>query len=162
MYELIPMEIAASGLNAQRIRAAVVASNLANAQSTRRPDGPGPYQRQMVVVRADRLPVFEDLLNDARDGQLDRASEPGRSRFLLEQHLRGVQVTSIQADASIRKEYNPNHPDADESGYVSYPDISVIQEMADMIFSSRNYEANLAVMKNTRDMLLQTLELLQG
>ncbi len=168
MYDLIPMEIAASGMKTQRVRMGVLASNLANANSTRAADGPGPYLRQVPVVRAQTLPAFEDMLVEAKAreqaeelAEVERRGD-SRSRLLAEEHLRGAQVSEVRTDPAVRRVYDPSHPDADkETGYVEYPDIQVIQEMTDMIQASRGYEANLAVMKSTRDMVMQLLELLR-
>lgn len=162
MYDLIPIEIAASGMRTQRARMGVIASNLANAHSTRSPDGSGPYKRRVVRVRADHIPAFADMLESARGGQGALSlEEPGQSRWLLEEHMRGAVIQSVDTDPSTRQVYDPSHPDADEQGYVTYPDISVVQEMVDMMSASRSYEANLAVVKNTRDMVMQVLEILK-
>ena len=163
MYDLFPIEIASSGLTAQRLRMGAIASNLANADSTRNVDGTGTYRRRMVRVEAGMLPAFGEVFNAAVErGQ---ASAPGlgagRSSWLAEAQLRGVQVTGIERDPAERLVHDPQHPDADAKGYVHYPDISVITEMTDMMMASRAYEANLAVIKNTRDMLGQMLELLR-
>jgi flagellar basal-body rod protein FlgC len=168
MYDLVPIEIAASGMTAQRVRMAVIASNLANADSTRKADGTGPYQRGMVVVQASQLPAFENMLaseveKSGSEGSLamgDAEEDSQRSRWLLEDHLQGVQVKEVAKDTGVRQVYDPEHPDADAQGYVTYPDITVVQEMTDMVSASRNYEANVAVMKNTKDMVLQLVELL--
>lgn len=161
MYDMLPIEIAASGMDAQRIRMGAVASNLANAQTTRNADGTGPYQRRMVRVRAQLMPQFETMLHELKNAEAPgEGVEPQRSRWLAELHMRGVNVQAIEKDAGIRRVHEPGHPDADEDGYVDYPDISVMGEMTDMIMASRQYEANLATVKNTRDMINQLLELL--
>jgi flagellar basal-body rod protein FlgC len=161
MYDLVPIEIAASGAAAQRVRMAVIASNLANAQSTRNADGTGPYQRRMVVVRAATVPAFEAMLQAERVRRGPESDvEPLRSRLLVEQQMRGVIIQSIERDPSVRKVFEPEHPDADGDGYVTYPDISIIQEMTDMIAASRNFEANAAVIGSTREMVLQLLDVL--
>lgn len=166
MYDLFPIEIASSGLNAQRVRMGAIASNLANANSTRSADGAGPYRRRMVRLQAGTLPAFGQAFADAlASGRAAEASSGlggERSRWLAEGHVRGVQVLGIEQDPSERLVYEPQHPDADAKGYVHYPDVSVISEMTDMMMASRNYEANLAVIKNTRDMLNQMLELLKA
>ncbi len=162
MYDMLPIEIAATGMDTQRIRMGAVASNLANANSTRNAEGTGPYQRRMVRVRAQLMPEFETMLNELnREVQPEVGTEPERSKWLAELHMRGVDVTEIEKDANVRMVYEPSHPDANEEGYVAYPDISVVGEMTDMIMASRLYEANLATVKNTRDMINQLLELLQ-
>lgn len=117
---------AASGLAAERARVDVIARNLANAQTTSTPEG-GPYRRQ--VVR------FEPLLARAANGQLE---------------ARGVRVAGVEADTStpFQRVFDPNHPDADEQGFVSLPNVNTAMEMADLITAMRAYEAN-AVMQET-------------
>lgn len=167
MYEMIPIEIAASGMSAQRVRMGLVASNLANALTTRRADGTvAPYQRRMAEFQAARLPMFEAQLNREMDrGALGDGGvrlEPKRSTWLAEAHLRGVRVSDVVKDTSEPLlKYDPKHPDANPEGYVAYPNINVFEEYTDMIMASRLYEGNLAVIKNTRDMISQLLELLR-
>jgi flagellar basal-body rod protein FlgC len=164
MYELAPIEIAGTGMRAQNIRMGVVASNLANARSTRSAEG-GPYQRRLVVCKADIPLAFQDVLAQANVEDIGVESvDRQSSRWLLEQHLRGVSVPSVERDPGVRLEYDEtgNHPDRDANGYVRYPDINVMSEMTDMISASRNYEANLAVIKNSKDMLTQLIDLLRA
>jgi flagellar basal-body rod protein FlgC len=164
MYELAPIEIAGTGMRAQNIRMGVVASNLANARSTRSAEG-GPYKRRLVVCRADIPLAFQDTLAQANVEDIGVESvDRQSSRWLLEQHLRGVSVPSVERDPGVRLEYDEtgNHPDRDANGYVRYPDINVMSEMTDMISASRNYEANLAVIKNSKDMLTQLIDLLRA
>ena len=170
MNDFLPIQIASSGMAAQRIRMGAIASNVANAQSTRSADGTGPYQRQMVVFQTRADGGFGEILaRESRPmltaqgddfGPLRLASNPGST--LVEEHLRGVAVSRIERDPAIRRVYEPGHADADAEGYVSYPEISIIQEMTDMIAAERCYAANLAALKNTRDMIAQTLDLLKS
>ena len=117
---------AASGLAAERARVDVIARNLANAQTTSTPEG-GPYRRQ--VVR------FEPLLARASNGQLE---------------ARGVRVAGVEEDTAtpFQRIFDPTHPDADEQGFVSLPNVNTAMEMADLITAMRAYEAN-AVMQET-------------
>ncbi|MFO1476573.1 MAG: flagellar basal body rod protein FlgC [Verrucomicrobiota bacterium] len=124
-----------AALKAESTRLDVISENIANAQTTRGPDGK-PYQRQVVV--------FETSLQKAIDGS------NGASPSLI-----GARV---QKDSRPPiKVYRPGHPDADASGMVSMPDVNVHEEMADMIAASRAFEANLAVVKNARNMAMATL-----
>jgi flagellar basal-body rod protein FlgC len=126
----------ASALAAERVRMDVISQNIANANTTRGLDGK-PYQRQQVV--------FEKVLQQAQG--LDAGSQK-------------VEVARIEKDARPpRLIFNPGHPDADADGMVAFPDINIHEEMADLIISSRAYEANLAVVKNARAMALQTLSI---
>lgn len=129
----------ASALDAERIRMDVVSQNIANVDTTRGPDGK-PYQRQQVV--------FESVL------QAQQASDG------LNMPSQSVRVSRIENDPRPpRMIYNPGHPDANKEGMVAMPDISIHQEMVDMISASRTYEANLAVVKNSRSMAMQALSI---
>lgn len=139
MINLIPgVTTTSSALNAERIRMEVVSQNIANANSSRGPDGK-PYQRQVVN--------FESALANQMDST-------GTTPTL-------VRVTGVTADKRApRLVYAPDHPDADpNTKMVSLPDINIHSEMADLISSSRAFEANLAVVKNARSMALQTLSI---
>jgi flagellar basal-body rod protein FlgC len=126
----------AAALDAEHTRFDIVSQNIANAQVTRGSDG-GPYRRQQVL--------FESLLTDGSPGL-----SGGESRT--------VQVTRIEKDGHpFREVFNPDHPDADTRGIVRYPNVNVHEEMVDMIASSRAFEANLAVVKNARQMAQQAM-----
>lgn len=129
----------ASALNAERIRMDVISENIANADTTKGPDGK-PYQRQQVV--------FESVLNAQQNA--------GSGGAVPE----STQVARIVKDGRpARMVYNPSHPDANAQGMVAMPDINIHEEMVDMIASSRSYEANLAVVKNARTMAMQDLSI---
>lgn len=125
-------DIAVSGLHAQRVRMTVTASNLANAETTRGIDG-GPYRR--------RDPVF--------------ATRPIGGPFAgeLERQLRAVRVSRVALDTRepVRR-HEPSHPDADGSGFVAFPRVNTVEEMANIISASRSFEANLVLMRKTREM----------
>jgi flagellar basal-body rod protein FlgC len=126
----------AAALQAERVRMEVIAQNIANANTTRDLNGL-PYQRQQVV--------FETVLNSQATGA--GSAEPA-----------AVQVARIEKDPRPpHLVYDPGHPDADAHGMVAMPAINIHEEMADLIASSRTFEANLAVVKNARAMALQTL-----
>lgn len=128
--------IAASGLEAQSARMRVVAENLANAQSTGTTPGADPYQRKTIT--------FEN--------ELDRAS--GATL---------VNVAGIGTDRSpFRVEHDPGHPAADAAGYVKLPNVNMLIEMADMREANRSYEANLQVIKQAREMVSMTIDLLRS
>jgi flagellar basal-body rod protein FlgC len=124
--------VSASGLTAQRVRLQAVSSNMANARSTRTEDGRiEPYRRQMLVVES-RQPTFGD--------ELDQAMA----------HVDVVEV--VESDADPVLVFDPTHPDADQEGYVRYPNVNILEEMVDMMTSSRLYEANTNVVKTTREL----------
>lgn len=137
---------AASALTAQRLRMDTIANNVANAETTRTEDG-GPYQRQTVVFRA------EEPTPRLGDGPNLRLFEPGQ----------GVRVQEIIADDSPGNiVYDPNHPDADENGYVIYPNVNLVTEMTNMLSATRSYEANVTVFNALKNMALRALDIAKG
>lgn len=137
------MEIAASGLSAQRARLNAVASNLANARTTKTPDG-GPYRRMDAVFRAEPVQTrFSDML----------ASAESNAALM-------VTVPEIRQDtAPPQRIYEPGHPDADPDGFVDMPNVSVVEEMVNMITASRSYEAGVTVMKSISGMARNALRI---
>ena len=135
------MDISASALTAERTRMNLISSNLANVNSTRTPEG-GPYRRKDAVFSAAPAP-----------GSFGAAL--GRA-----EGARRVEVSRISEDQSPpRLQYEPTHPDADAAGYVAYPNVNVVEEMADMISASRSYEANVTAAQAAKAMALKTLDL---
>jgi len=143
------IDIAASGLTAQRLREDVIANNIANATTTRTPEG-GPFERSIVIVRP-------------------RVSQPyWRSQFLptaLDNGIGdGVRVVEIKKDTSPPKlVWDPTHPDAiktgPKKGYVEMPNVNIVNEMVDLISASRSYEANSAVINSSKQMFMQALQI---
>ena len=128
-------KVSASGLQAQRQRMNLIASNMANAHTTRTENG-GPYRRKDAVFSVQPI-----------------AANPGEG-------LEGVQVVDVQEDqAPPQMVYDPGHPDADNDGYVASPNISVIEEMANMMMATRAYEANVAAFNISKAMLMKTFEI---
>lgn len=146
------MHISGSALSAQRLRMNAISNNLANAQTTRTSQG-GPYRRQQVVF----APMFQqNLLERLRMAQTNDRHLP----FELPGSEGGVQVTRIQNDVREGKRvYEPGHPDADAEGYVSYPNVNIVEEMSDMINASRSYEANVTALQSVKAMALKALEI---
>ena len=148
MAFLDSMNISASALTATRLRMDVVAENVANIQTTRTANGE-PYRRRYVVFQQidDKDRSFASFFNKANQ------VSPGG----------GVRVAAIGEDQSpFKLDYNPNHPDADENGYVRMPNVDVVQEMVDMMSAYRAYEANVTALNTFKDMALKTLELGKG
>ncbi len=138
------LEVSGSALTAERQRAEVVTSNMANMETTRTPEG-GPYRRQLVVFRSRRMPQFPALL--AGFGNVS---------------ARGVRVDQVIADAKpplLR--YQPGHPDADAKGYVSYPAVDPVEETADLLGAVRAYELNASAVQSAKTMIQQSLDLLR-
>jgi flagellar basal-body rod protein FlgC len=139
------LDINASGLTAERERAEVGASNLANAETTRTPKG-GPYQRQLVVF------------GTARPGQASFAHTMAR---FADFHARGVKVVQVVQDPTppLRR-YEPGHPDADAQGYVSFPDINPVEEMVNLLGAAQAYQLNVAAAQATKSMISETIQIL--
>ena len=133
--------ISSSGMNAQRIRMNTISSNIANINTLNTPEG-GPYRRKDVVMEAlPEAKSFGDML----------LADPNKS-------LNTVQVTDIQQDTKgPLLKYEPDHPNADENGMVAYPNINLMEEMANMIQATRAYEANVSAMNATKDMAMAAL-----
>jgi flagellar basal-body rod protein FlgC len=138
------MAISSSGLAAQRTRMNILSSNLANAQTTRSPDGSGPYKRKDAVFSA--IPTgtpFEDFLDGEMGTQLQK-----------------VKVVDIHEDTRDPKlVFDPTHPDADGKGMVKMPNIQVMTEMVNMISATRAYEANATALNEAKQMAMKALEI---
>jgi flagellar basal-body rod protein FlgC len=146
------IDISGSGLSAERLRMDVTAENLANAQTTRGPNG-GPYQRKQVVLQTAQADGFRTQLARAT------GSIPGAGTA---QTPGGVQAVGIVTDTTApRQVYDPGHPDANAQGYVSMPNVNPVTEMVDLIAASRSYEANVTAMQTAKSMFSKTFDLLR-
>jgi len=147
--------VAGAGMSAQRTRMSVVAGNLANAETTRTPEG-GPYRRRNVFFRA--LPLREDFSSTL---QAASSTMPLRlSREAFQTDVNAVEVVQVSTSTRApRKVYDPQHPDADAEGYVSYPDINTMEEMTDLLSATRTYEANLTAFNTTKALVRKLLEM---
>jgi flagellar basal-body rod protein FlgC len=136
------LAVSASGMAAQRTRAALLVENIANSETTRTPEG-GPYRRKDAVFSSSTVGS-------------DFASE-------LESQLQtGVKVTSISVDQrDPEKQYAPGHPDADADGYVSVPRLNPAEDMVDLVSANRSYQANVAAMSAVKDMIQKSIDLLR-
>ena len=133
------IDVAGSSLTAHRLWLDSISANLANVNTTRTAEG-GPYRR--------KVPVFAEMLDKTIGGYEDTG---------------GVRVVEIaEDDTPPRLAYQPDHPDADGEGYVAFPNVNVVREMADMLTASRAYEANLAVADAARNMWAGALEIMLG
>ena len=143
------INIAASGMSAERLRSDVISNNIANATTTRTQDG-GPFRRSRVIMAPkDGAPIFN---NPFLPEQLNAG--PGK----------GVRVMEIAKDMSEgRLVYDPTHPDAiisgPKAGYVEYPNVNIVNEMVDLISASRAYEANSSVIQGSKEMFQRALEI---
>ena len=137
------MRVSSSGMTAQRTRMNTISSNIANVNTTRTPEG-GPYRRKDAIFEAiPEQKTFGEILIDKGDRNLHR-----------------VQVSDIEVDtkAPLLK-YEPDHPDANEDGYVAYPNVNLMEEMANMIQATRSYEANISAFNSSKNMALDAIDL---
>ena len=138
------MEVAASGLGAERVRMNALASNLANARTTRTQDGSGPYKRVDPVFQA--VPIEQRLTEVQRD--------PAQGGVYM------VDVPYIKQDNTAPQLiYDPQHPDADARGFVSLPNVNVVEEMVNLITASRSYESGVTVMQSLKGMAQSALSI---
>lgn len=161
------MDISASALRAERVRAEVVASNMANAETTRTPEG-GPYQRHHVVFEAEGGGSFQHSLMSQMNGGLDNGFESGLSAGLSSGVTAangvagGVAVTGVIADQSAPlRRYDPQHPDAGPDGFVAYPDINPLTEMTDLMGATRSYGMNASAVQAEKNMVTSSLDILK-
>lgn len=159
------LKISSSGMRAQRLRQNAISSNLANAETTRTPEG-GPYRRQFVVFTADSerknvrmlndVPTISGVATKENHMPMPGTEFPDQDNFFG----RGVSVSEIREDSREPKRvYDPANPDADEDGYVAMPNVNIIEEMTDMIAATRAYEANVTAFNAVKSMLMQGLQL---
>lgn len=136
------LSVSASGMTAERTRAELLVENLANAETTRTPDG-GPYRRKDAVFETDsQVSPFSAVFQ--------RELTPG------------VRVAEIVEDQrEPEKRYMPGHPDADAQGYVAFPRINPAEDMVDLLNASRSYQGNVAAMSAIKDMISKSIDLLR-
>ncbi|GEL75883.1 flagellar basal body rod protein FlgC [Tenuibacillus multivorans] len=143
------MNTSGSALTANRFKMDVISSNLANADTTRatlNEDGEWEPYRRKVVTQEPREANFNSFLQKA----MNRTDSPGT----------GVRVQSVEADpAPFKQVFNPNHPDADENGYVAMPNVDPLKEMVNLMSTTRTYEANVTALNASKSMLMKALEI---
>ena len=146
MSFLNSMNISASALSATRLRMDVIAENIANMNTTRTQTGE-PYRRRYVV--------FQEMPNERTPRSFSNFFDNAQRN-----PQGGVRVVSIGTDMSeFKVDFNPEHPDADENGYVRMPNVELVQEMTDMMSAFRAYEANITALNTMKDMATRTLEI---
>lgn len=143
MSLFVGMNISSSGMTAQRLRMDVISQNIANVNTTRDANG-NPYARRLVVMGERSQVSFDQALNRAMGDVVSG----------------GVKVTQIVQDmnSEYKKVYDPSHPDADDTGYVTYSNVNTVTEMTDLIDASRAYEANVTAFNAAKSMALKGLE----
>lgn len=136
------LQVSASGMAAQRTRAQLLVENMANAETTRTPEG-GPYKRKDVVFSSEVQ------------------STPFSSTFLNELAT-GVNVSDVVTDdRAPQLRYLPGHPDADENGYVAFPNMNPAEEMVNLMNAQRSYEGNVSAMSAVKDMINHSIDILK-
>ena len=146
-----PFDIAATGMTAQRFRMDIIAENIANVSTTRTENG-GPYRRKIVTFQEKQLnagiPSFKNILKDTQKAYYGN----------------GVKVSKVSEDTETDfiMEYDPSHPDADENGYVRYPNVNTVTEMTNLISASRSYEANVTAFEAIKAMAQSGIQVGQG
>jgi flagellar basal-body rod protein FlgC len=157
------MDISASALQAERVRAEVVAANMANSETTRTAEG-GPYRRQHVIFQQIGGDGFaESLLGGAEAESSVASSFTGAAGVTAGSAAPGgVEVAGVLSDQSAPLErYDPTHPDAGADGYVAYPDINPLTEMVDLMGATRSYGLNATAVQAEKNMVTSSLEILK-
>jgi flagellar basal-body rod protein FlgC len=157
----VAFDLSASGLSAQRRKMDATAANIANAETTKTPEG-GPYQRQVTSFQANpKKGAFADQLSKARL-DLTRTDPqhipPGQTVVTGEKIIPEAEAATSRSE-SIRFEYMPGHPDADADGFVAMPDIDILTEMVEMMTSVRSYEANATALEAAKQMAQRALDI---
>ena len=141
------MDINASGMSAQRLRMDVISENIANANTTRTKEG-GPYVRKNVILqeKISHTNSFGDVLNRTING--------------VSTGVKAIAITN-DTDTDMNLVYDPSHPDADENGYVLYPNVNIVTEMTDLIDATRSYEANTTAFEASKNIASMGLKLME-
>jgi len=164
MAYLSSFDISSYGLSAQRFRMDVISSNIANANTTRTSEG-GPYQRRDVVFKAID---FSKTLNSqiASQNNLLEYENPLDDPFLQENAnpaIMGVAVDKVVRDESeFKYKYDPSHPDANEEGYVAYPNVNPVIEMSNLVEATRAYQANVSAFQSAKSIAQSAIDILKG
>lgn len=161
------LDISATGLYAQRLKMDAISSNIANINTTRRPDGSiGPYVRKQAVFsaiydQARQGPVLPSQdLSPEYDSMSGSIKLKGSVSFDSPLVAQGVTVSQIEDDKNpFKTVYDPSHPDADKDGFVKVPNINIVNEMVDMMVANRAYEANVASIDASKSMINNALKI---
>ncbi|EAM0653166.1 flagellar basal body rod protein FlgC [Campylobacter jejuni] len=164
MAYLSDFDISGYGLSAQRFRMNVISSNIANANTTRTAEG-GPYRRREVIFKATD---FDKLLNERinKDNNFLKYENPLNDPSSPEEAKPAIQSVVVDKvvrdDKDFRMKYDPSHPDANAEGYVAYPNVNPIIEMADLIEATRAYQANVSAFTSAKTIAQSAIDLLRG
>ncbi|HEB8388333.1 TPA: flagellar basal body rod protein FlgC [Campylobacter jejuni] len=164
MAYLSDFDISGYGLSAQRFRMNVISSNIANANTTRTAEG-GPYRRREVIFKATD---FDKLLNEQinKDNNFFKYENPLNDPSSPEEAKPAIQSVVVDKvvrdDKDFRMKYDPSHPDANAEGYVAYPNVNPVIEMADLIEATRAYQANVSAFTSAKTIAQSAIDLLRG
>ncbi|EOB3453970.1 flagellar basal body rod protein FlgC [Campylobacter coli] len=164
MAYLSDFDISGYGLSAQRFRMNVISSNIANANTTRTAEG-GPYRRREVIFKATD---FDKLLNEQinKDNNFLKYENPLNDPSSPEEAKPAIQSVVVDKvvrdDKDFRMKYDPSHPDANAQGYVAYPNVNPVIEMADLIEATRAYQANVSAFTSAKTIAQSAIDLLRG
>lgn len=164
MAYLSDFDISGYGLSAQRFRMNIVSSNIANANTTRTAEG-GPYRRREVIFKATD---FDKLLNEQinKDNNFLKYENPLNDPNSPEEAKPAIQSVVVDKvvrdDKDFRMKYDPSHPDANAEGYVAYPNVNPVIEMADLIEATRAYQANVSAFTSAKTIAQSAIDLLRG
>ncbi|AIW09775.1 flagellar basal body rod protein FlgC [Campylobacter jejuni] len=164
MAYLSDFDISGYGLSAQRFRMNVISSNIANANTTRTAEG-GPYRRREVIFKATD---FDKLLNEQinKDNNFLKYENPLNDPSSPEEAKPAIQSVVVDKvvrdDKDFRMKYDPSHPDANTEGYVAYPNVNPVIEMADLIEATRAYQANVSAFTSAKTIAQSAIDLLRG
>lgn len=157
-------DISGYGLSAQRFRLNIISSNIANANTTRTAEG-GPYRRREVVFKA--VDFDEALNNELEDKntllEYENPLDEKDIKKFPSPIIENVIVDKVvRDDSEFKMRYDPTHPDANSEGYVAYPNINPVVEMADLIEATRAYQANVAAFQSSKSIALNSIDILKG
>ncbi len=164
MSFLSGFDISGHGLSAERFRINLISSNIANANTTRTSEG-GPYRRREVIFKAinfdkalnEQIDKNNSFLNDSSSLDISNLSEKANPAIM------SVKVDKVVRDDSpFKMKYDPSNPDADKNGYVAYPNVNPVIEMADLIEATRAYQANVAAFQSSKAMAQSAIGILRG
>ena len=164
MAYLSDFDISGYGLSAQRFRMNVISSNIANANTTRTAEG-GPYRRREVIFKATD---FDKLLNEQinKDNNFLKYENPLNDPSSPEEAKPAIQSVVVDKvvrdDKDFRMKYDPSHPDANAEGYVAYPNVNPVIEMADLIEATRAYQANVSAFTSAKTIAQSAIDLVRG
>ncbi|VEJ46760.1 Flagellar basal-body rod protein FlgC [Campylobacter jejuni subsp. doylei] len=164
MAYLSDFDISGYGLSAQRFRMSVISSNIANVNTTRTAEG-GPYKRREVIFKATD---FDKLLNEQinKDNNFLKYENPLNDPSSPEEAKPAIQSVVVDKvvrdDKDFRMKYDPSHPDANAEGYVAYPNVNPVIEMANLIEATRAYQANVSAFTSAKTIAQSAIDLLRG